>query len=199
MRLAVLVSGRGTNLMAVHGAIGAGTLPAALALVAADREAPALRWAEAQGLETFFADARQIGMPAWERELVARLERAQVDAVVLAGFLRILSPDFVDRFTGRIVNVHPSLLPSFPGLDAIGQALRYGVRVTGVTVHFVDHGLDAGPIILQEAVALHPGESPEELETRVHAVEHRLLPKAVGLLALGRLDVQGRIVHITEG
>ncbi len=199
MRLAVLVSGHGTNLRAIHRAIEAGSLPATLALVTADRAAPALDWAKGQGLATFFADARRVGMPRWERDVLAELDRQRVDAVALAGFLRILSPAFVDRFPGRVVNVHPSLLPAFPGLDAIGQAMRYGVRVTGVTVHLVDHGLDAGPIVLQEAVGIGPGESLEELETRVHAVEHRLLPEALRLLALGRLDVQGRIVHIAEG
>jgi phosphoribosylglycinamide formyltransferase-1 len=192
-RLAVLVSGRGTNLMALDRAMRDGSLPASLALVGADREAPALRWAEAQGITTFFADARRLGMPAWEQELLAALEDAAVDAVVLAGFLRILSPSFVERFAGRIVNVHPSLLPAFPGLDGIGQAMRYGAKVTGVTVHFVDQGLDAGPIILQEALPVLGGE------TRVHAIEHRLLPEALRLLVLGRLELEGRIVHIAEG
>ena len=199
MRLAVFVSGHGTNLRAIQRAVEAGSLPATLALVAADREAPALDWAKSQGLATFFADARRVGMPAWERDVLLELDRQRVDAIALAGFLRILSPTFVDRFPGRVVNVHPSLLPAFPGMDAIGQALEHGVLVTGVTVHFVDEGLDAGPIVLQEAVGIGPGESAEALETRVHAIEHRLLPEALRLLALGRLDVQGRIVHIAEG
>lgn len=198
-RLAVLASGHGTNLMALYGAISSGEVPATLALVAADREAPALGWAREQGLATFFADARQLGMPQWEQRLLMAMGEARVDLVVLAGFLRVLSPDFVGRFAGRIVNVHPSLLPAFPGLDAIGQALSHGVRVTGVSVHLVDQGLDAGPIILQEALKVHQGEPREELEARLHAVEHRLLPEAVRLLCLGRLEVQGRIVHIVEG
>ncbi len=197
--VAVLASGRGTNLMALERAMAAGEVPGTLALVAADREAPALRWAGEQGLATFFADARQIGMAEWERRLLHALDASQADLIVLAGFMRVLSPDFVERFQERIVNVHPSLLPAFPGLDAIGQALSHGVRVTGVTVHFVDRGLDAGPIILQEALAVRQGEPRAELEGRVHAVEHRLLPQAVRLLSLGRLEVRGRIVHILEG
>ncbi len=197
--IAVLASGRGTNLLALHRAVEAGELPGSLALVASDREAPALRWAGDEGIKTFFADARQIGMVEWERRLLEALAASQADLIVLAGFMRVLSPDFVGRFRDRIVNVHPSLLPAFPGMDAIGQALAHGVKVTGVTVHFVDEGLDAGPIILQEAVEVREGEPRAELEARMHAVEHRLLPRAVGLLSLGRLEVRGRIVHILEG
>ena len=199
MRLAVLASGRGTNLMALFAAIESGELPAAIALVAADREAPALGWAREQGLATFFAPARELGMAEWERRLLAAMAEAGVEALVLAGFLRVLSADFVERFPQRIINIHPSLLPAFPGLDAIGQALRHGVRVTGVTVHFVDQGLDAGPIILQEALPVRPGETREELEPRVHAIEHRLLPEAARLVCLGRLRVQDRSVDIVEG
>lgn len=198
-RIAVLVSGRGTNLVALTQAIRAGAVPASLALVAADRDCPALHWAASEGYRTFLRPAREIGMEAFEAELLAALGAEQVDALVLAGFMRILSGGFVARYEGCILNVHPSLLPAFPGLDAIGQALRHGVRVTGVTVHLVDQGLDEGPIILQESVPLLPGETHGELEARVHEVEHRILPEAVRLLCQDRLEVHGRIVQITEG
>ncbi len=199
MRLAVLASGQGTNLMALAAAIASGEVPAEIAIVGGDREAPALAWARERGIATFFAPAREIGMAQWERRLLATMTDAGVDAVVLAGFMRVLSGAFVALFPERILNVHPSLLPAFPGLDAIGQALAHGVRVTGVTVHFVDQGLDEGPIILQEALPVRTGEGRDELEARVHAVEHRLLPEAVRLLSLGRLQVRGRIVDIMEG
>ena len=199
MRLAVLASGQGTNLMALAAAVAAGQVPAEIAIVGGDREAPALAWARERGIETFYAAAREIGMAQWERRLLATMADRGVDAVVLAGFLRVLSGAFVALFPERILNVHPSLLPAFPGLDAIGQALAHGVRVTGVTVHFVDQGLDEGPIILQEALPVQAGARREELEARVHAVEHRLLPEAVRLLSLGRLRVRGRSVDIMEG
>jgi phosphoribosylglycinamide formyltransferase-1 len=199
MRLAVLASGRGTNLVALAQAIEAGKVPATLALVAADRACPALHWAADRAYETFLRPAREIGMPAWETELLAALQSQRVDALVLAGFMRVLSGGFVARYPERILNVHPSLLPAFPGLDAIGQAVRHGVRVTGVTVHLVDQGLDEGPIVLQEALPILQDETQAALEARVHEVEHRLLPEAVRLLCLDRLAVHGRIVHITEG
>jgi len=198
-RLGVLVSGQGSNLRALYAAIQAGRVPATVALVGADREAPALTWAREQGLATFLADARALGRAAFEESLGRALDAAQVEALVLAGFLRVLSPALVARYPDRILNVHPSLLPAFPGLDAIGQALAHGVRVTGVTVHLVSAELDAGPIVLQEPVAVDPAEGRAAVEARVHAVEHRLLPEAVRLLCEGRIRTRGRIVDIVEG
>jgi len=198
MRVAVLVSGRGTNLMALSAAIESGAVPATIALVAADRPAPAAAWARGRGLDVFERPARAAGMADWEAAFLAEAQHRDVEALVLAGFLRILSPQVVARYRERILNVHPSLLPAFPGLDAIGQALEHGVRVTGVTVHLVDEGLDAGPIVLQEAVAVAPGEERASLEPRIHDVEHRLLPAALRLMCEGRLRVLGRRVTILD-
>lgn len=134
---------------------------------------------------------------AFEAELIEALRDRGVDMIVLAGFMRILSPKFLEAFP-RIINVHPALLPAFPGKDGIGDALAYGVHVTGVTVHYVDAGIDTGPIIMQEAVEITPGEIRETLAPRIHAVEHRLLPRAVQLEAGGRLRVKGRRVVLFD-
>ena len=138
------------------------------------------------------------GPVAYDRELAAWLGDAHIDAVVAAGYLRILRAPVVDRYPGRILNVHPSLLPAFPGLNAVEQALAHGVKVTGVTVHLVDAGLDSGPIVAQEAVAVAPGDTPDTLAARLQVVEHRLLPAAAWALEQGWLQVDGRHVTWTE-
>jgi phosphoribosylglycinamide formyltransferase 1 len=200
-RIAVLVSGSGTNLQAlidtVHGA------DIEIACVAASRPgAPALERAQRAGVETgVFAeesygdrDARDAAMADW-------LEQRHVQLVVLAGWMELLRPAFVRRFAGRIINVHPSLLPAFPGLHSIEKAIRYGVKATGVTVHFVDEGVDSGAIVLQEALGLSYPAAIADIEERVHAVEHRLLPRAVRLIAEGRvrLDPENpRVVLIDD-
>ncbi len=199
-RIAVLVSGRGSNLQAlidqVHGREGI-----EIVAVASSRPAvPALARAERAGIETavFAADDYPTRADR-DRALGDWLERRAVDLIVLAGFMEILSAAFVERFRWRIVNVHPALLPSFPGTRAIEQALAYGVKVTGVTVHFVDEGVDTGPIILQEAVEVPYSRDVSELERRIHAVEHRLLPEAVRLIAAGavrRDERDPRVVHV---
>lgn len=199
-RIAVLVSGRGSNLQAlidqVHGREGI-----EIVAVASSRPAvPALARAERAGIETavFAADDYPTRRDR-DRALGDWLERRAVDLIVLAGFMEILSAAFVERFRWRIVNVHPALLPSFPGTRAIEQALAYGVKVTGVTVHFVDEGVDTGPIILQEAVEVPYSRDVSELERRIHAVEHRLLPEAVRLIAAGavrRDERDPRVVHV---
>ncbi|SEH10794.1 phosphoribosylglycinamide formyltransferase [Thermoleophilum album] len=199
-RIAVLVSGRGSNLQAlidqVHGREGI-----EIVAVASSRPAvPALARAERAGIETavFAADDYPTRRDR-DRALGDWLERRAVDLIVLAGFMEILSGAFVERFRWRIVNVHPALLPSFPGTRAIEQALAYGVKVTGVTVHFVDEGVDTGPIILQEAVEVPYSRDVSELERRIHAVEHRLLPEAVRLIAAGavrRDERDPRVVHV---
>jgi phosphoribosylglycinamide formyltransferase-1 len=201
-RVAVLASGTGTNLQAildrVHGrdgieVVGVGSnRPEAMALERA-REA---RVATA----TFPADdhpdrrARDAAIGDW-------LEGLDVDLVVLAGYMELLSPELVSRFENRIINVHPALLPSFPGLDAIGRAFEHGVRVTGVTVHFVDEGVDSGPILLQRAVEVPYTRDRHQLEQAVHRVEHELLPRAIRLIAAGAVRVDPtnpRLVHIDE-
>lgn len=191
-RVAVIASGEGSNLQAlldkVHGRDGI-----EIVAVASNRPAArALERAAAAGVETgVFEAARREDRPARDRTLGDWLEQRGVDLVVLAGFMEILSGEFVRRFHARMVNVHPSLLPAFPGLRPIEQALDYGVRVTGVTVHFVEEGVDSGPIILQEAFPLVPYSRPiADVERQVHEIEHRLLPEAVRLIAAGsvRLD-----------
>jgi phosphoribosylglycinamide formyltransferase 1 len=198
-RVGVLVSGEGTNLQAildtVHGREGI-----EVACVAASRpEAPGLVRARSAGVpaEAFPASA-YADRPARDRALGDHLEDQRVDLVVLAGFMELLSPDFVRRFYGRLINVHPSLLPAFPGVRPIEQALEHGVRVTGVTVHFVDEGTDTGPIILQEALELPYSPAIDEVEERIHAIEHRLLPRAIRLIARGAVRLDRRRVEIEE-
>jgi phosphoribosylglycinamide formyltransferase-1 len=192
-RLVVLASGNGTNLQAIldelHGRDGFGVVG-----VGSDkREARALRRAREAEVETAvfpreeFADraARDLAMGDW-------VEGLRPDLVVLAGYMQLLSPGFVGRFRDRIVNVHPALLPAFPGLDAVGQALEAGVDVTGVTVHFVDEGVDTGPAILQREVAVPASRDREALENALHAVEHELYPEAIRMLAQGKARIEGR-------
>ncbi len=189
-RIVVLASGSGTNLQAIldrlHGRDG-------IAVVGVGSDKPgafALERARSAKIETAvfrredFEDraARDSAMGDW-------IESADADLVVLAGYMQLVSAGFVERFRNRIVNVHPALLPSFPGLDAIGQALDAGVRVTGVTVHFVDEGTDTGPVILQQAVEVPAGGERDDLERAVHSVEHELYPEAIGMIARGRVRI----------
>jgi phosphoribosylglycinamide formyltransferase-1 len=187
-RVAVLISGEGTNLQAlletVHGRDGIEVA----AVVSSTPEARGLARAERAGIDTaVFGIAEHGDRAARDRALADWLEQRDVDLVVLAGFMELLGPGFIRRFGGRIVNVHPALLPAFPGVDAIERALAHGVKVLGVTVHFVDEGVDTGPIILQESFELPYHAEIAEIEERVHAVEHRLLPRAVRLIAEGRV------------
>ena len=186
-RVAVLVSGEGSNLQAildtVHGREGLEVVA-----VASNRaEARGLRRAESAGAETavFPGDADR---DARDAELGDWLEERSVDLLVLAGFMEILGASFIRRFEGRIINVHPSLLPAFPGVRAIEQAVEYGVQVMGVTVHFVDEGVDSGPVLLQESFELPYPRDIEAIEQRVHEIEHRLLPRAVRLIARGAVS-----------
>ena len=197
--LGVLVSGRGSNLQAILDAIHAGRLPLAkVGVVISDNpEAKALLRVRGMGIPTVVLERKAFAdRAAYETALADELERHQVDLVVLAGFMRILSACFIQRFPGAIVNIHPSLLPAFPGLDAQGQALRYGVKVAGCTVHFVDEGMDSGPIILQEAVPVELGDTTQTLADRILHVEHRLYPRAIALFCEERLEIEGRQVHI---
>lgn len=194
----MLGSGKGSNFVAIADAIGAGKVSAEIAIVLSDV-------AEAGILE----HARQRHIPARhippgkfrtkldeeaERGYVDALQSAEVDLVVLAGFMRVLKGDFLRAFEGRIVNIHPSLLPSFPGLEAWKQALDHGVKVTGCTVHFVDAGVDCGPIIGQQTVSVFDSDTGETLHQRIHAAEHELYPKCVAAIARGEVSVQGRRV-----
>jgi len=201
-RVAVLVSGEGTNLQAlldsVHGREGIEVVG-----VAASRaEARGLERARRAGVEAaVFAAADHADRDARDAALGDWLEEREVDLVVLAGFMELLGPALIARFRNRVVNVHPALLPAFPGIGAIEQALAFGAKVTGVTVHFVDEGVDSGPIILQEPLALTYPSAIEEIEERVHRIEHRLLPEAVRLIAGGRVRVDpanSRVVLIED-
>jgi phosphoribosylglycinamide formyltransferase-1 len=189
-RIAVLVSGAGSNMVALADAIDRGEVAADIAVVVSDVDgAPAIARATERGLATATVPFDRADRPAWEARLADEVASHHVDLVVLAGFMRIVSGAFLARWPDRVVNVHPSLLPAFRGADAVGDALAAGVRVTGVTVHLVDELVDHGPILAQEAVEVLPDDDRESLHARLHAVEHRLLPRAVDLLASGRVRV----------
>ena len=192
--IAVLCSGRGTNLQALIEATRAGRLRARIALVISDRpDAAALKRAARAGLDAVYVNPKQFPTRAeCERRLIKLLDADGVKLVCLAGFMRILSPVFVRHYPHRILNVHPALLPAFPGAHAVRDALAWGVAVTGVTIHLVDEQVDHGPVVLQEAVPIRAGESESALLARVHAVEHRLYPRAIQLMLDGRVRVHGR-------
>jgi len=192
-RVGVLISGRGTNLQALIDASRERALGGEIALVISSvAAAPGLERARASGIPAVFRDPKGRNREEFDAELVALLQKSGVELVCLAGYMRLLSPPFVGAFVGRILNVHPSLLPAFPGLEAQRQALQYGVKVTGATVHVVDEGLDSGPIVLQEAVAVLDEDTLEDLSARILAVEHRLYPRAVRILLDGGYRIDGR-------
>lgn len=190
MKWAVLVSGRGSNLLAL---VEAGC---PIYRVLSHRpQALALDIAQKAGIAHRFLNPHQFeDRLAYDRALAEDLEVAEIEAVVLAGYLRLITPPLVERYAGRMINVHPSLLPAFPGLHAVKQALDYGVKVTGATVHFVDTGLDSGPIIAQEAVTIRPDDTENTLASRIQSVEHRLLPAAVHAIDQGKIRIEGRKV-----
>jgi phosphoribosylglycinamide formyltransferase-1 len=192
-RVGVLVSGRGSNLQALLDAQRAGVLGGQIVVVISNVEsAQALDRARAASVPACFRDHRGRGRQAYDAELAAILRDHRADLVCLAGFMRLLSPAFVEAFAGRIVNVHPSLLPAFPGIDAQRQALEHGVKVSGATVHLVDEGLDSGPIVLQEAVPVAEDDTAETLAARILEVEHRIYPRAIRILLEGRYRIDGR-------
>ena len=200
-RIAVLVSGSGTNLQALIDTVHSADIEIAC-VAASRRNAPGLERARRAGIETdVFAQETYGGRDARDATMADWLEERDVQLVVLAGWMELLGPAFIHRFAGRIINVHPSLLPAFPGLRSIEKAVRYGVKATGVTVHFVDEGMDSGAIVLQEALELSYPAAIADIEERVHGVEHRLLPRAVRLIAEGRvrLDPENpRVVLIDD-
>jgi phosphoribosylglycinamide formyltransferase-1 len=200
LRVGVLASGRGSNFQALVEAARAGRIPAVVTVLISDRAtAPALDIARAHGVEALFLDPKQYpNREAHEKAIIAALEERGVGLVCQAGYMRILTPTYIEHFRGRALNIHPSLLPAFPGLHAQRQALEHGVRVAGATVHFADEGVDTGPIVLQAAVPILPGDTEETLSRRILAEEHRIYPEAVRLFAQGRLRINGRIVHIRE-
>jgi phosphoribosylglycinamide formyltransferase-1 len=198
LRVGVLASGRGSNLQAILDAAADPAFPARVVLAVADRErAQALERAASAGVRAVFLNPKDFGdRNAFEAALIETLQSARVEFVCLAGFMRILGPAIVRSFAGRIMNIHPSLLPAFPGLAAQRQALEYGAKIAGATVHFVDAGVDTGPIILQASVPVLPQDTEEMLSARILSEEHRLYPEALRLFALGRLSIVGRRVIV---
>jgi phosphoribosylglycinamide formyltransferase-1 len=201
VRLAVLVSGSGTNLQALLDAIDADPdFGGEVVVVGSDqRDAYGLERARQRGIATVAVElADHPDRPTWEKSLVAALQEHQPEAVILAGFMKLVSGEFLGTWPDHVVNTHPSLLPAFRGAHAVGDALAYGVKVTGCTVHLVDEQVDHGPIIGQRAVEIREDDTDESLHERVKAVEHELLPSCVRLLCHGRIRVEGRNVHIIE-
>ena len=197
-RLGILISGSGTNMENIAVEIEEGRLVARIAVVISDKQdAYGLVRANKHGLKAVFVDPASFpARAAYDRELVRVLQENGVSLVVLAGYMRLVGPEFVEAFRNRIMNIHPALLPSFPGTSGVADALAYGVRVTGVTVHFVDEGLDTGPIILQEAVSVEPDDDQHTLHQRIHGVEYRLYPSAIRYFCEERLRVEGRQVRV---
>src|SRR5437016_4173064 len=183
-RLGILISGRGSNMVALADAVAEGRIPnAEISVVVSDRaNAAGLVKAKERGIETLVVERRGRTREEHDREIVEALQARNIDLVCLAGYMRILSRGFIDAYRGRILNIHPSLLPSFPGLDAQKQALEHGVKWTGCTVHFVDETLDGGPIILQRVVPVHEDDTVETLSARILIEEHKLYPEAVVLV-----------------
>jgi phosphoribosylglycinamide formyltransferase-1 len=197
-RIGVLISGRGSNMLSILRAAEERRIPAVVAIVISNEpDAPGISAARSRGVEVIVLDHREAGSrEEHDRRIVAALEERRVDLVCLAGYMRLLTPVLLRAYAGRILNVHPALLPSFPGLDAQRQALEHGVRLTGATVHFVDAGVDTGPIVLQAVVPVEPEDTPEILSERILKEEHRIYPEAVRLFFQDRLRLEGRKVRI---
>ena len=196
-RLGILISGRGSNFEAIAARVAAGQLDAEIAVVISNRaDAQGLETARARGLQAVCLPSRGLDREVYDQSLIAELERNQVDLVCLAGFMRLLSARFVRAFAGRILNIHPSLLPAFPGLDAQHQALTHGVKISGCTVHFVDEELDAGPIVIQAAVPVRDDDTAESLSARILKEEHRIYSEAIAIVLAGRYRIEGRRVIV---
>jgi phosphoribosylglycinamide formyltransferase-1 len=196
LRLGVLVSGRGSNLQAIIDASEAGAISAVVAIVISDvANARALRLARNHGIEAVSIDPRlHATSEDFDATVIDLLRKHEVELVCLGGFMRLLSPHFIGEYRNRIMNIHPALLPAFPGLHAQRQAIRCGAKVSGCTVHFVDEGVDTGPIIMQAAVPVLDDDTEESLSARILTCEHRIYPRAIQLFAEGRLEIRGRRV-----
>ena len=199
MRLGILISGRGSNFEAIANSIARGRLNAEIAIVISNRaSAPGLEIARERGIPMRVIASAGVEREAYDRMLIEELRTHRVDLVCLAGFMRLLSAGVIRAFPNRVLNIHPSLLPAFSGLDAQRQALEYGVKITGCTVHFVDEFLDSGPIVVQSAVPVLDGDTVESLSARILAQEHVIYPKAIADVADGRVTVEGRRVTVRE-
>lgn len=198
LKIAVFASGQGSNFQALADAVQAGQLDGSIELLVCDKpQAPVVGRAARAGIDTWLFKPKDYpSREAYETEILAELERRGIELIVLAGYMRIITPVLVEPYYGRMVNIHPALLPSFPGVNGIGQALDYGVKVTGVTVHYVDGGMDSGPIIAQRVVEVADGDTEETLAPRIHAAEQALLPWAVQQIAQGKVKLDGRKVTV---
>lgn len=194
-RLGILFSGRGSNFAAIADSVAAGRLNAEIAVVISNRpEAPGLAIAKERGLNAVSLPSKGLDREIYDRQVIDELRRAKVDLICLAGYMRILSGHFIREFPKRVLNIHPSLLPAFPGLDAQHQAWEHGVKVTGCTVHFVDEGLDSGPIVKQAVVPVADDDTVESLSRKIIRAEHRLYTEAIALVLSGRYRIDGRRV-----
>lgn len=199
-KFAVFASGNGSNLQAIMDAVKAGEIKAELALVFSNnRKAYALERAEKAGIKTLVLVPKDYASKqSFERDLVIHLRNAEIDFIVLAGYMRLLTPYFIKEFPQQIINIHPSLLPSFKGIEGIKDTFTYGSKVAGVSIHFVDDKMDHGAIIAQEAIKILEDDTLESLAEKIHKIEHRLYPKAIGMFVEGRLKVKGRKVKVLE-
>lgn len=194
-KLAILLSGRGSNFEAIADNVAAGRIPAEIAIVISNRPgAPGIELAQKRGLKTLVIPSKGLEREAYDRQVVEALQAEHVDLVCLAGFMRLLSPTFIRAFPNRILNIHPSLLPAFPGLEAQRQAFEHGVKLTGCTVHFVDEQLDHGAIVRQAAVAVQDHDTVDTLSARILKEEHRIYSEAINVVLSGLWRVEGRRV-----
>jgi phosphoribosylglycinamide formyltransferase-1 len=198
INIGVLASGRGTNLQAIIEAIEEGKIKGRISIVISDnRDAFALKRAKQNNIEIDYINFKSFkNREDYDKEIIKILEEKKIDLVVLAGYMRILSPYFIRTYKNKIINIHPALLPSFPGLHAQKQAVEYGAKVSGCTVHFVDEGVDSGPVILQKAVEVKDNDTEESLAERILKEEHQIYPRAIQLFCQGRLIIKGRKVFI---
>ena len=200
LRVGVLASGTGTNLQSIINASEKGMIDADVVTVICDnKDAFALKRAKKHNIQAFFVDPKGKNKKKYEEEIDAILTNNNVDLVAGAGYMRILSPSFVNKWYSKLINIHPALLPSFKGTNGQGDALEYGVKISGCTTHFMDHEIDHGPIILQAAVKVLPDDNREKLAARILEVEHQILPRTIQLFAEGRLKIDGRKVKILAG
>ena len=194
-RLAILLSGRGSNFVAIADAISSGKLDAEIAVVISDKaHAPGIAIAKERGLQAVVLPSKGLGREEYDRRLADVIDQNRIDLICLAGFMRLLSPQFVQRFPQKILNIHPSLLPAFPGLDVQRQAIDHGVKFSGCTVHFVDEGLDNGPIVQQAVVPVLDHDTAETLAARILVEEHRIYSEAIALVLSGKYQIAGRRV-----
>jgi len=200
INIGVLASGRGTNLQAIIEAIEEGKIEGRISIVISDNsDAYALKRARQHNIETRYINFKEFkNREDYDKEIIKALEEKKIDLVVLAGYMRIISPYFSKMYKNRIINIHPALLPSFPGLHAQRQAVEHGVKISGCTVHFVDEGVDSGPVILQKAVEVKDDDTEESLAERILKEEHQIYPRAIQLFSQGRLVIKGRKVFIEE-